>query len=63
MYAAMRGHRSVVEALLDAADADPKLSVSSVVAMKDKRGKTAADYARRRGHAQVVELLRETAGR
>ena len=37
------------------------VSVAGLVAMKDKRGKRAIDYARLRGHERVVKLLEASA--
>ena len=37
--------------------ARPPLTARGFACMKDKRGKTALDYAKLRGHTQVVGLL------
>lgn len=56
MLAAMRGHTSIVQELLNAAGST-KLGVAALKVAKDKRGKTAMHYARLRGQAGVIELL------
>lgn len=59
MYAAMRGHASIVEELLK--HVSPPLTAASFLAMRDRRGKTAMDYATLRGQGEdLLQLLRHT---